>query len=47
MEFFFLEIILHKIQDEKFLKFTKMEFCKTAITKKEMISITKSKSRNL
>ena len=39
MEFPFLEIMLHKIRDEKFLKITKMEFCGTAIAKKEMIDI--------
>ena len=34
MKFPFLGIMLHKIRDEFSLKFTKMEFCGTAIAKK-------------
>jgi hypothetical protein len=34
IKFPFLEIMLHKIRDEKSLKFTKMEFCGTAIAEK-------------
>jgi hypothetical protein len=41
IKFPILEIILHKIRDEKSLKFTKMEFCKMLSPKKEMIGIAK------
>ena len=47
MEFPFLEIMLHKIRDEKFLKITKMEFCGTAIAKKGNDRHSRRKSRDL
>jgi len=47
MKFPFLEIMLHKIRDEKFLKITKMEFCGTAIAKKGNDRHSRRKSRDL